>query len=286
MIKSKKISFLVIATLIFLLSSFDIYASMTRIATYNIWNPVFEEKYSGVNTWDKRLPHIVDTILKADSDILCLQEVSLNSYQDISQNPEIQKKYKSYYFSHAPSSPTQKEGRDGLAFFYNPEKAAVIQVVNSTDGTRPKHRRDFFVDLRIIQADAAATIRIASTHLDSGEDLAVGNAQLESLVQEVLKGKGIEKVDIAIVCGDFNEGEGESERPRYKIMQQAQFISDGSTLTTRPEALDVRHNGHVDWIYFKKLSPLNFDLIPLGTFGDEKGSDHKLTMTGLNFIKV
>jgi len=62
-------------------------------------------------------------------------------------------------------------------------------------------------------------------------------------------------------------------------MQKAGFVTDGSVDATRPEALNVRHNGHVDWIYFKKMTTLNFDLISVIPIGDEKASDHKLTMT-------
>lgn len=35
--------------------------------------------------------------------------------------------------------------------------------------------------------------------------------------------------------------------------------------------------------FWKILSPLHFDLISLAPIGDEKGSDHKLTMTDVRF---
>jgi len=73
------------------------------------------------------------------------------------------------------------------------------------------------------------------------------------LVEDVLKIENEKGLNFVVVCGDFNEGEDESSRPRYEIMSNAGFFTDGSVATTRPEALGVRHKGHVDWIYFKKL---------------------------------
>jgi endonuclease/exonuclease/phosphatase family metal-dependent hydrolase len=182
--------------------------------------------------------------------------------------------------AHAPSKPGQQEGRDGIAFFYNSEKVTLIKFIQSQDGSRPTHRRDFYVDLKLNeQRDTPVHFRIACTHLDSEKDLTIGNTQLSALVEDVLKVDNKKSLDFVVVCGDFNEGENESSRPRHEIMHNAGFFTDGSVETTRPEAMDVRHKGHVDWIYFKKLSTLGFDLISLSPIGDEKGSDHKLTLT-------
>lgn len=251
-------------------------ADTFRIATYNIWNPVFEEKYSGKNTWTQRLPFVVKNIISSNSDLICLEEVGKSAYLDLIQNSQINTRYMSFYISHAASQAGQKEGRDGLAFFYKPEKVTVTKLVQSKEGSRPTHRRDFYVDVKL--NEKPVHFRIAGTHLDAGKDLTVGNTQLSKLVEDVQKEDG---VDFVVICGDFNEGEDESSRPRSEILQNAGFITDGSTLSTRPEALNARHKGHVDWIYFKKLSSLDFDLIPLNPIGDEKGSDHKLTMTDI-----
>lgn len=253
----------------------DLQADTLRIATYNLWNPVFEEKYSGQNTWNQRLPFILENVISSNSDVICFEEVGKNGYLDLIQNAEINSRYMSFYISHAPSKEGQKEGRDGLAFFYNPEKVTFIKLNQSLDGTRPTHRRDFFVDLK----HKERLFRIACTHLDSEKDLTIGNRQLCALVEDALQMDNGKELDFVVVCGDFNEGQNEPERPRYEIMQKAGFITDGSVETTRPEALNVRHNGHVDWIYFNKMTDLNFDLIPLIPIGDEKASDHKLTMT-------
>lgn len=195
------------------------------------------------------------------------------------QNSEINKRYTSLYISHGPSKQGQKEGRDGLAFFYNPEKVTFIKLIQSLDGTRPIHRRDFYVDLKLNeQQKKPVQFRVACTHLDSEKDLTIGNRQLSALVDDILQVDNKE-LDFVVVCGDFNEGENESERPRYEIMQKAGFVTDGSVDATRPETLNVRHNGHVDWIYFKKMTALNLDLISVIPVGNEKASDHKLIMT-------
>ncbi len=186
----------------------------------------------------------------------------------------------SFYISHGVSNSDHQEGRDGLAFFYKPNKATLITLVQSLDDLRPTHRRDFYVDLKI-KGSEPIYIRFAGTHLDSGIDLSIGNIQLSALVKDVLNIKTPYNIDLAVVFGDFNEGENENYRPRAEIMQEAGFYSDGSTLTTRPETLDVRHNGHVDWIYFKDFSDSTFKLIPENTIGDEKASDHKLISSKL-----
>lgn len=274
--------FVIFSAISFAFETSNLQASTLRLATYNLWNPIFEEKYSGQNTWNQRLPFILENIISSESDVICLEEVGKNAYLDLIRNPDINSHYTSFYVSHAPSKQGQKEGRDGIAFFYKSKKVALMKFVQSTDGSRPTHRRDFYVDLKLDeQREKPVYFRIACTHLDSEKDLTIGNTQLSALVEDVLKvGNDNEKrLDFVVVCGDFNEGEDEPSRPRHEIMQNAGFFTDGSVEATRPEALDVRHKGHVDWIYFKKISTLNFDLISLTPIGDEKGSDHKLTLT-------
>lgn len=280
--KNSNLSIFIFSIILFISSFIHLHATTIRIATYNIWNPIFEEKYSGQNTWDNRLLHILDNILSSQSDVICLEEVGKSAYLDLMQNPDINNNFMSFYLSHASSKSDQKEGRDGLAFFYKPEKVTLIKLVQSLDGSRPTHRRDLYVDLKLNELrDIPVHFRIACTHLDSEKNLAIGNTQLSALVEDVLKSSVEEGLDFLVVCGDFNEGENELTRPRYEIMHNAGFFTDGSIEATRPEALDVRHKGHVDWIYFKKTSDLNFNLIPLIPIGDEKGSDHKLTMTDI-----
>ena len=258
-----------------MLISSNLQANTLRIGTYNIWNPVFEEKYAGQNTWDKRLPFLIENILSSQCDLICFEEVGKNSYLDLVQNAEINRDFMSFYIPHAVSKPGQKEGRDGLAFFYRPEKMALTKLVQSQDGTRPTHRRDFYVDLKL-KEKPAVQFRVACTHIDS-DSIALGNAQLSALVEDVTACDP--EIDFIVLCGDFNEGAEESSRPRYEIMHQAGFITDGSVEPTRPEAINTRHKGHVDWIYFKNLSDLNLTLKALSPIGDERASDHKLTLT-------
>lgn len=276
--------FLSVYLFFFLMIKTGLQANTLRIATYNIWNPIFEEKYSGQNTWSQRLSFIVENIISSESDVICLQEVEKSSYLDLVQNPEINNRYTSFYISHAPKQ-EQTEGRDGLAFFYNPKNVTLVKLVQSLDGTRPNHRRDFYVDLKLNeQRNSPVYFRVACTHLDSEKDLTIGNRQLSALVEDILQIDNTKDIDFVVVCGDFNEGESEPIRPRYEIMQKADFITDGAIDTTRPEALNVRHNGHVDWIYFKKISSLNFHLTPLMPIGEENASDHKLTRTAIEIF--
>lgn len=265
----------------------DLQAATVRLASYNVLNPIFEQRYTGHQTWSQRLPFIVENILTSDSDVICLQEVKKSAYFDIIQNSDINFRYMSFYISHAASQNGNIEGRDGYAFLYKADKVTLKRLVQSTDGARPTNRRDFYVDLQMnVQDESPVMFRIASTHLDSGKDLSIGNRQLSSLIEDVLDLGDESKLDFVVVCGDYNEGQDETSRPRFEIMQSSGFYTDGSEESTRPEALEVRHKGHVDWIYFKKISGLNFDLIPLSPIGDERGSDHKLIMTDVKIISL
>lgn len=262
---------------------FNLQADNLRIATYNIWNPIFEEKYSGKNTWNTRLPFVVENITSSNADVLCLQEVGKEAFLDLQHHPLINSKYLSIYVSHVPKN-GQPEGRDGIAFFYNSNKLTLDKFVQSHNSSRPTHRRDFYADLKLNkQSESPIHFRIASIHVDAEKDLTIGNNQLAALVQDAIQMDESSNLDFIVLCGDFNEGEDELFRPRQEIMQLAGFFTDGSTLPTRPETLNVRHKGHVDWIYFKKITPIDFELIQVHPIGDKRASDHKLTATDIAF---
>lgn len=70
---------------------------------------------------------------------------------------------------------------------------------------------------------------------------------------------------------------------RFEIMNKEGFQTDGSTASTRPENLEVRHKGHVDWIYFMNKSQLPIQFVPFVPIGDERASDHKLTMADIDY---
>lgn len=267
----------VVATMLF---SFDSQAETSvRIGTYNVLNPVFENKYTNKDSWDDRLPFIVANIMDSNCDIICLQEIGLRGYNDLAQNEAIRARYKTLFHPHLPSKPDQAEGRDGLAFFYNPENVELLKFHTSKIHTRPTHRNDFFADMKI-RGPKPFFIRVGGTHLDGEKELIKGNQQLAGLVKDMLE-PSLSIVDMAIVCGDFNEGQDQNDRPRYEIMHQAGFIDDGNEASTRPESLNTRHKGHIDWIYFKQLSEVEFELLPNQPIGDEKASDHKLLFTDL-----
>jgi len=252
-----------------------------RIATYNLWNPVYEKKYAGSDTWDRRLPHIVKNILSAEADVISFQEVNSDCFKQIKSNADIHSRYIPFYFPHAKKEGEKPESKDGLALLLKIGKLSLANLYTSKENSRPSHRKDFYVDLVTQESDDRVKIRVASTHIDASHQLEIGNEQLSRLAHDVLSSAKKDHVDFSVVCGDFNEGEAEAERPRARVMEENGFISDGSTDSTRSEALKVRHKGHVDWIYFKNISKRKFELIPHTPIGDEKASDHKLLMTTL-----
>ncbi len=254
--------------------------SRIRIASYNIWNPTFEARHTGSDTWTNRLPNIVDVIRSADPDIICLQEVSLDSYSDLVSILGIEDRYLSFYHSHAKSKSDYPEGRDGLAIFVKPNLVDNVQLHTSEKALRPTYRRDLWIDVQIPGVEEK--IRVATTHLDSSNNLGLGNVQLANFLADVQQ--NIEAISFIVVCGDFNEGEEVIERPRARMMTESSFLTDGSTASTRPEALDVRHKGHVDWIYFRKIfESLEIDVHAGKPLGDEQASDHKLIYTDFSF---
>lgn len=88
-----------------------------------------------------------------------------------------------------------------------------------------------------------------------------------------------------MVCGDFNEGNKEEERPRFTYMEDQGFLTDGSLIPTRPEYInDTLHGGHVDWIYFKDINNISSVRVEKGSaIGSIKASDHKLIYTDFYF---
>lgn len=274
----KKLAF---GLLVFFSSFTAIEATTIRFSTYNILNPVFEENYSGKDTWKERFPFIVENLLSSESDVICLEEVAKPCYLDLLYHEEISARFMCLYIAHAPSDPDQKEGCDGIALLYNPEKVSLAKLIHSKKGARPSQRKDFYVDLKLNDnRQVPVQFRVACTHLD-GENQETGDKQLSLLVDDCLKIDRKQNLDFVVVCGDFNEGEGELERPRYALMANAGFYTDDSVEATRPEMLDVEHHGHIDWIYFKKISSLDFELISVPCTGDERASDHKLTTTDI-----
>jgi len=264
------------------LFSGDSEVKQLRIASYNIWNPVFEAKYAGTDTRKTRLPQIVDVIRDANPDVICLQEVSLDCYSDLMDVLGTEDRYLSFYHPHGISSSNYPEGRDGLAIFVKPYLVDHIQLHTSKGTQRPTHRRDLWIDVQIPKL--GKNIRIATTHLDSSKNLDLGNSQLTNLLRDVQE--DCDAISFIVVCGDFNEGEGETERPRAWIMEKFGFLTDGSIDSTRPEALDVRHKGHVDWIYFRKIDEsLEASVHAAEPLGDERASDHKLIYTDFHFVE-
>lgn len=263
---------------LFICSLTSIDAATFRVATYNILNPVFEEKYSGISTWETRFPNIINNIVEADSDILCLEEIGMTNFQQIASHPEIAKRYISFFLPHHYPS---KIGKDGLAFFYKPSRALFQQIVQSNVDTRPSSRRDFYVDIQALLPDTqSTTMRIGAIHLDS-HAIDIGNKQLALLVNDALTPSS-DSIDLVVICGDFNEGHKEASRPRYDFMCQEGFATDGSLIPTRPEdILDTHHMGHVDWIFFKNLSQKDYQFLAVDPIGDSSASDHKLTITDI-----
>jgi len=252
-----------------------------RVASYNIWNPAFELKYGDADTWESRLPNIVDTIRDADPDILCLQEVSLDCYSDLVAILSREDRYLSFYYPHRKKSHSNSpEGRDGLAMLIKPFLFDGVQVHTSQGSKRPTHRRDLWLDIQI--PGVKENIRVATTHLDC-TNLEEGHTQLAKLIEDINKKN--DSISLFIVCGDFNEGEEEDERPRALIMENSGFITDGSTAPTRPEGIrDTHHQGHVDWIYFRKMNDsLKVQVFEGDSLGDVRASDHMLTYTDFYF---
>ena len=257
-------------------------SSTLRIASYNIWNPIFELRYNGQNTWKERLPHLIENIILVNPDILFMQEVGIESYNDLINDPEISKIYTPLYFSHAPKSLETKIGRDGLALFYKEDKLKLNTIQHSVVGSRPTHRRDVYGDFEMSLNENKIHFRVAGTHLE-GESLDIGKMQILKLVEDVLNTASLDRLDFVVVTGDFNEGDGGANRPRAEIMEAHGFINDGSISNTRNNLPTVVHKGHVDWIYAKIISTLPVKLKAVEPVGTENSSDHKLIATDFLF---
>lgn len=261
--------------------SSDLDSVKIRVASYNVLNPIFESKHGGGNTWNTRLPNLVLTIQASNADIICLQEVGFDNFLDLSRELGQSSGYASYYFAHESKTANVFPGRDGVALFIKPHLLDGLRLFRSEKAARPHHRVDAWADVKIPGKEER--IRVATTHLEGdAEEYEFGNIQLKQLIKDVQDKS--DDVALVVITGDFNEGESDKERPRMDILTSQGFTTDGNLEETRTTGGRSRHNGHIDWIYFKKLSEnLTYHTTDSPPIGDDSASDHKLIYTDFWF---
>lgn len=239
-----------------------------NIGTLNILDPDFaithkqnEGLENGRSNWGSRKDKIVKLLKDASLDVVCLQEVSAQSFHDL----KIDLEKLGYSCVHTPHS-----GRkDGLAILYKQKKFQQVHYVSFAKAGLDS----CFVDLK----DQATNkiIRVANCHLLGGGK-PEGTAQIENLVNQVEKSPQY-NIDARIIVGDFNEDQTKLNlvQTKFSALQKANYIFDGDLSPT-----EAGKNRKIDWLWIKvpnaQIAPIQ---IPQPIV-----SDHKLCASRVTFM--
>ncbi|WP_068469306.1 endonuclease/exonuclease/phosphatase family protein [Candidatus Protochlamydia phocaeensis] len=240
------------------------------VGTFNILDPNFAVSHNqaeglsapGKSNWGSRKEGIVRLIQSSHLDVICLQEISARSLNDMKAAIEAQ----GYEIVHVPHS-----GRiDGLAILYKKGKLEPKDFrVLSKHGLE-----SCYVDLK--DQTTGKMIRVANCHLLGGPKSNQGTEQIEALVKEVDK-EANHPIDARIIVGDFNADEKQLNQTnsKFQALKQANYAFDGNLSPTEPGK-----NRHIDWIWVRSSAQLASLAVPHPSV---PVSDHQLLATQLNF---
>jgi len=152
--------------------------------------------------WEYRKPRIIAEILRADPDIVCLQEV--DHYEDLKS--ALMPKYDGYFKSKGvnPGTPS----RDGGAIFWNRNRLTPKGNVNlhyaETCGMPTMKQVMLSPQFEFkLQSGSSASIRVVATHLKAKKGFDEARRMQCEAMARFLNQEGT-PLDLAVVCGDFN----------------------------------------------------------------------------------
>ena len=190
-----------------------------RIGTYNVWG-IEKFKYSFL---EKRLPHIINTLLKNDVEVWCLQEVSKQVLTEFESNTNITQKYA---FSC---------GVDDIDWDYSGVVTLILTQILPNKGKIFKYRLigEQNYHSTMIQL---GQITIVTVHLQAGSSSSAGVAgnaekyskcrsvQIKQLFAEINKQSATDKL---IFLGDMNiHMDGDTNKWPELIEFQKQNLKD------------------------------------------------------------
>lgn len=229
------------------------------IGTLNILHPHFAKKHNtkeglgqnGKSNWHTRKDKVAALISQSNLDVICLQEISQQSNQDLQE-----KVTKEYEIAHVSRS-----RGDGLAIYFKKARFEKMNFVALADGL-------CFIDLK--DRTTGKVVRVANCHLHGGNQQHRGKKQIETLLAQVNE-------PISVITGDFNADESKLTQAdsKFSALLKAGFQHDGNldkTCTT---------GRHIDWIWCRGLAPHHHEIAQ-----NEEVSDHLLSASSIPLGKI
>ena len=195
-------------------------------------DPYIETRYKYVNdttclTWFNRKALLIEQIEKINADIVCLQEVELETFEDdfLELINKMEYSYNRHMVSKARTSPIGnitmwKRNKYNCASFIQKSSALINIIVNSTTNKN---------------------IVIANVHLKAG----LYNSQHERKNQLL----SILKSNPDIICGDFNDNFKE-DGLLYPIIIENKYLIKNNQLTC---LVYNEHNKTLNWFSFDNV---------------------------------
>ncbi|MCM1514611.1 MAG: endonuclease/exonuclease/phosphatase family protein [Anaeroplasma bactoclasticum] len=254
----------------FRIQSVDYIDGTYKLMSYNIktYMPKVVEKEN--EYWHSRKKHIIDQIEQEAPDILCLQEVKGNQYNDLLK---ALKSYQSIYY-HRELDDLNPEG---LAIFYRSDRfngESVNRFWLSDTPHAPSigwngHYERFCILIHLTEKSTQQSLSICNTHLD----YAKGKTRQKSL-DLIDKQLGQSP---SFILGDFNFGEGSSDY-QYAIQLFSDTKYDALITEDTPTFNNYGKPTHIticDYI-FVKSSCFQIDSYHVlnDTFDGQYASDH------------
>lgn len=256
------------------LATGELYSAKTRrpgtfrVLTYNILSEIYANSQAYPNcpswalAWTYRKRNLIREMAHFDADILCLQEVQADHYEDHFQPYFSRLGFDSCFKVKTRESMGRKGKIDGCATFFRKDMFALREQhtveYNAVAHTRTKESRTLNrclkgnVGLILIldTADGSGPIVVANTHLYWDPDLTdvklfevdIFMQELELVIQQRMLGADVP----IIIAGDFNS---------EPISSVYEFLSTGTCSMSKPDVPDdiynvlsscrLRHNLHV-----------------------------------------
>ncbi|CRX38459.1 endonuclease/exonuclease/phosphatase family protein [Estrella lausannensis] len=239
------------------------------VGTFNMLDPQFALNHNqkegltktGQSNWPTRKQGIVKLLNESKLDVICLQEISPKSLNDI--KTDLNGQYVIKYIKHAERS-------DGVAILYKKTFKEVNSQTLSLHGLNSG-----YVDLK--DQLSGRVIRVANCHLLGGNKQNQGKEQIEKLLERVDTDPSKEGAIAArIITGDFNADEKQLNNPNSKFdaLKKASYQFDGDLSAT-----EIANNRHIDWIWIRGDSRLSHLDVPQ----PQLVSDHALLATKITF---
>lgn len=250
------------------------------ISTYNVLHPYSQNQFNFLpdqgKKWNSRAGTIASNILSTAGDLVCVQELSQDHFQDLKKR--IGLLYEGFHTKHDGQHGAEKY--DGVAVFYLKSrfKLRAVKTCSKTDRSTTS-RRDLYIDVEDLATKLI--IRCSAAHIDGNpQNLNIGNQQLREVIDSITSVYSQQSyvVDAVALGCDLNE---EHNSKRFKILEAQHF----ETNFVPEQESEILRKRQIDWVVFKTFNP-QLVLDPQEGIHYELpyGSDHRLVSLRINKV--